>query len=47
MVLIRWEDAVVCVTQLVAALTYEVEQGCQLPFLDLLLKRTENGGLKL
>jgi len=27
--------------------TYEVEQGGQLPFLDLLLNRTENGGLKL
>jgi len=27
--------------------TYEVEQGSQLPFLDLLLNRTENGGLKL
>ena len=26
--------------------TYEVEQGGQLPFLDLLLNRTENGGLK-
>jgi len=27
--------------------TYKVEQGGQLPFLDLLLNRTENGGLKL
>ena len=27
--------------------TYEVEQGGQLPCLDLLLHRTENGGLKL
>ena len=27
--------------------TYEVEQGGQLPFLDLLLNRTENDGLKL
>ena len=27
--------------------TYEVEQGSQLTFLDLLLNRTENGGLKL
>jgi len=27
--------------------TYEVEQGGQLPFLDLLLNRTVNGGLKL
>ena len=27
--------------------TYEVEQGGQLPFLDLLLNTTENGGLKL
>jgi len=27
--------------------TYKVEQGSQLPFLDLLLNRTENGGLKL
>jgi len=27
--------------------TYEVEQGGQLPFLDLLLNRTENVGLKL
>jgi len=27
--------------------TYEVEQGGQLPFLDLLLNRTDNGGLTL
>jgi len=27
--------------------TYEVEQGGNSPFLDLLLHRTENGGLKL
>ena len=27
--------------------TYEGEQGGQLPFLDLLLNRTENSGLKL
>ena len=27
--------------------TYEVEQGSQLPFLDFVLNKTENGGLKL
>ena len=27
--------------------TYEVEQGGKLPFLDILLERTDSGGLKL